>query len=91
MGNNNTIPISSSCRIIVVGQNGDDALTELKLLPPQAKIVSTGLTLEEIEKEGNDFRSANVLFNGLIIFTTIIISIITIIKFQAMLIRLLQL
>lgn len=65
MGNNNTTPISSSCRIIVVGQkNGDDALTELKLLPPQAKIVSTGLTLEELEQEGNDFRSANVLFNG---------------------------
>ena len=67
MGNK---PGSSSgfCRILVVGQkSGDDCLTELSKLPPQAKIIATGQTLEELieHDDGNDFRVCNVVFNGI--------------------------
>ena len=62
----------SICRILVVGsKSGDDCLTELSKLPPQAKIMATAETLEELIEydngNGNDFRQCNVLFNGIII------------------------
>jgi hypothetical protein len=69
----------SICRILVVGsKSGDDCLTELSKLPPQAKIMATAETLEELIEydngNGNDFRACNVLFNGIIILVIIITS-----------------
>jgi hypothetical protein len=61
----------SICRILVIGsKSGDDCLTELSKLPPQALIMATGNTLEELieHDDGNDFRECNVVFNGIISF-----------------------
>eukprot|EP01038_Epipyxis_sp_PR26KG_P012110 gene12110-16213_t len=56
--------VSTKCRIVVVGaKSGDDALTELSKLPPQARILATGNNLEELRKDGNLFSEGNVLFN----------------------------
>lgn len=51
-----------SCKIIVVGlKTGDDALSELYLLPPNAVVVGHGSTLEELESDGADLLFANVI------------------------------
>jgi len=78
MGNKASSSSSSSfCRILVIGsKSGDDCLTELSKLPPQATIIATGQTLEELieHDDGNDFRVCNVLFNGIISFLSLSLS-----------------
>lgn len=52
------------CAIIVVGPKcGDDSLTELRWLPKEAKIIGTGITIEEFEKDGVLIQEANVIMN----------------------------
>lgn len=43
----------SNCRIVVVGaKSGDRSLLALGSLPKEARIIATGHTLEEIQKDG---------------------------------------
>ncbi len=45
------------CRIVVVGpKSGDDCLTELGRLPKDARIIATGNTLEEIQRDGDIYE-----------------------------------
>jgi hypothetical protein len=65
MGNKMAVSSHGFCRILVVGpKNGDAALTELSKLPVEAKILATGESLQELIKDGDDFRNCNVVFNG---------------------------
>ena len=43
--------------------SGEDCVTELALLPRNARILAIGNTLEELMKDGNLFTEANVLLN----------------------------
>ncbi len=47
-------PISqANCRIVVLGpKSGDDALLALSQLPSEARIVATGTSLAEIQRDG---------------------------------------
>lgn len=60
MGNQESLlgsdyPIAqSNCRIVVVGaKSGDQSLLALANLPKEARIIATGNTLEEIQKDGD--------------------------------------
>lgn len=58
------IPPHSNCRIVVVGpKSGDSALVELARLPPEARIIATGSTIEELKSDGGLFTEGNVLLN----------------------------
>ncbi len=47
---------NTNCRIVVVGpKNGDTSLTELANLPKEARILATGMNLEELKKDGDVF------------------------------------
>lgn len=57
-------PAASNCRIVIVGpQSGEESLTELRHLPPEARIIATGNNIAELSKDGNLFTEANVIFN----------------------------
>jgi len=44
----------TNCRIVVLGpKSGDNALLALSQLPPEARIVATGTSLAEIQKDGD--------------------------------------
>jgi len=54
----------SACRIVVVAPtSGEDCVTELAMLPRNARILAIGSNLEELMKDGNLFTEANVLLN----------------------------
>lgn len=76
MGNDASTSLNSleklqgtNCRIVVVGpKSGDDCLLELVNLPPEARILATGSTLEELQSEGNLFTEVSTqTFHPLII------------------------
>lgn len=57
-------PAAFDCGIILVApKSGDESLTELRWLPNEAKIIGTGLSLEEFEKDGVPIQLGNVLVN----------------------------
>lgn len=55
-------PISlANCRIVVLGpKSGDKSLLALSQLPPEARIVATGTSLAEIQKDGDLYSEVNV-------------------------------
>ena len=57
-------PAAFACGIILVApKSGDDSLTELRWLPNEAKIIGTGLSIDEFEKDGVPIHLGNVLVN----------------------------
>jgi hypothetical protein len=52
------------CGIVVIGRkSGDDSLIELRHLPREARIIGTGRTLEELERDGIPLHMGNILLN----------------------------
>lgn len=57
-------PKAFRCGIVLVAaKSGDESLTELRWLPNEAKIIGTGRTLEEFERDGVPIALGNVLVN----------------------------
>ena len=68
MGNQESLlggdfPVSqSNCRIVVVGaKSGDQSLLALGNLPKEARIIATGNTLEEIQKDGELYTEVSFI------------------------------
>ena len=57
-------PISlCNCRIVVVGaKSGDPCLLALSNLPPEARIIATGNTLAEIQKDGELYSEVQYFY-----------------------------
>lgn len=54
----------SICTIVVIApKSGDASLIELRHLPQEARIIGTGRTLEELEKNGVPLHLGNILLN----------------------------
>jgi hypothetical protein len=52
------------CSIIVIAaKSGDDSLTELRWLPKEARIIGTGLCLEDFQKDGVNIEDGNIILN----------------------------
>ena len=57
--------ISARARVVVIAKrNGDiNCLTELSKIPQDCRILGTGLTVQELEEDGNMYTEGNVLLN----------------------------
>jgi phosphoglycerate dehydrogenase-like enzyme len=55
--------LNSGCRIVVLGSRSSEFLTHLSGLPQEARILATGVTLEQLQKDGSFLAEGNVLLH----------------------------
>jgi hypothetical protein len=55
--------LNSGCRIVVLGSRSSEFLTHLSGLPKEARILATGVTLEQLQKDGSFLAEGNVLLH----------------------------
>jgi hypothetical protein len=63
---------SAECRIVIVGpRNGEDSLAELANLPPEARILATGTTVEELRQDSDVFTEVSEVSSKIGLFFNI--------------------